>query len=188
VGDLSFTSWSNTGDSVTAEFFRDNLYVHIRAQGVLVDEAGPLAGKLDKLILARPTLTYEQLLARRPKVELGQFNPGFKTPQGGAALRYRVSAPALTGSRPSEYKVLPVHATRDGAWTGARDGWIDLGSAGERVEVSLTAISEELLPGEASRTVESPGAPPKRPGATGPAAGPPGSSPAQPGRSPRGKT
>ncbi|MBA7660106.1 hypothetical protein ES703_68105 [subsurface metagenome] len=138
LGDLSFDRFSSSRTGRTVEFFCDNLYVKIRGTGVFVDEVLPLAYKLDKLIQQRPALTYEQLLARRPKVVIHNYDPKVRTHLGGKALRYTATSPAGT-------RIIRTHAKVNGAFAGAADGFIDLARQEGPISAELTAITNELL-------------------------------------------
>lgn len=146
LGDLAFDGFSSDHMDRTVEFFRDNVYFKIRGAGVFVDEVLPLAWKLDKLIQLRSTLTYVQLLARRPKVAIHDFNPNIRTRFGSKALRYTLESP--TGTR-----IIRTHARINDSLANATDGLINLGTKVGLINVELTAISSELLANTTKRKI-----------------------------------
>ena len=144
LGDLSFDRFSSSRTDRRVEFFRDNLYVDIRGTGVFLDEVLPLARKLDNLIKQQPVLTYEQLLARRPKVVIHNYDPNVRTRLGGKALRYTAPGPVDT-------QVVWVHATHNGVFSGAADGLIYLNKQEGPACIEFTAITDELLASTTNR-------------------------------------
>ena len=131
LGTISFS----TGSRVS--FVRDNICVRIRAKGCFANEALPLAHKIDAMLLAQPTLTYQELLARRPSVTIAA-NVDEAGMNGRRTVSYDISVP------PGQ-EIVSVRASIDGQSTTAKDGKITLADKSGTFGVKLTVITNELL-------------------------------------------
>jgi len=119
-------------------FARDNIAVIIDARGELAGEALPLARKIDALIKKQPALTYEQLLARKPSITIGERAQ--KTDLAGQeTVSYEVSVP-------KGQEIVSVRAYVDGRQTGVKDGKVYIvGKKEGKVKVKLTTTTSELV-------------------------------------------
>lgn len=118
-------------------FVRDNIAVIIDARGELAGEALPLAQKIDALIKKQLTLTYQQLLARRPSITIAA-KAVKSTTADHFTTPYDVSAPERAN-------IVSVKAYVDGESTWFEDGRIVIRGKKGEVKVKLTATTSELL-------------------------------------------
>jgi len=120
-------------------FVRDNIFVEVQADGCFAGEAMPLAYKIDELIQKQLAYTYEQLLARRPTIVLGQ-NVEKTSSRDIWTISYNVSAPVGV-------EIMDVKAYVDDRSTWLADGKIYLSRVREgwEVKIKVTAITGELL-------------------------------------------
>lgn len=137
LGTISFLIESRNKGSVKIIFARDNVCVDIRGDGNLSDEALTLAYKIDAKLVKQPTLTYQQLLSRRPTVTVAPIADRAKV-NGRRTVSYDATAP--TGQ-----KIIRTIASVDGENEAAKEGKIYLADKKGKVPVKITAITNELL-------------------------------------------
>jgi len=146
LGDISFEIESRSGGDTRLYFTRANLAVRIRGDGALSGAALELARRIDARVLDQRPLSPEQLLERRPTIELGgQVEDG--------ALAYEVRVP---GRGAGQGQVVAVRAWVGGRAVPAQEGRVEMGGEGaEAGPVEVVVVTAELLAGEARR--EGPG-------------------------------
>lgn len=141
-GDISFEIEARSGGDSRLYFTRANLAVCIRGDGALSGAVLELARRIDTRVLDQRPLSPEQLLERRPTIELGrQVEDG--------ALSYEVGVP---GRSAGQGQVMAVCARVGGRAVPAQEGRVVLG--GDRAAtgpVEVVVVTAELLAGEASR-------------------------------------
>ncbi len=139
LGDVSF---GRNNEKVM--FVRDNIFVEVQADGCFAGEAIQLAYKIDQLIQKQPAYTYEQLLARRPTIVLGQ-NVEKTIYRDNWTISYNVSAPVGV-------EIMDVKAYVDDRSACIEDGKISLTRVrkGWTIKLKVTATTDELL----SSTIE----------------------------------
>jgi hypothetical protein len=139
LGTVALLSRSRDGSEVSLFFSRANVAFHLRGHGSLAGEVLPLARRLDGRVAGQQPLTYEQLIGRRPGVDLA----------GGAeaeALGYEVRLPAGR-------QVFTVEARVDGQAAPAAGGRVLLSGRRGTVQVEVITITRELLAGAARTEV-----------------------------------
>jgi len=133
LGTLSYVT--KTGH---VEFIRDSVVVIIRSSGVFADGAMSLARKLDRQITEQPPLTHRQLLSLRPAVALADIARRDKSRD-----RNTVSCKATAADG---QEVVCIRAsTRQGQYEDVRAGQIPLPNTGQRVRVTVMAVTDGLL-------------------------------------------
>lgn len=140
LGDLAFVVVPRSGPETRLWFVRANVVFRLRGHGTLSEAVRPLARRLDAEVLAQPPLTREELLGRRPIVQLGGRAEG-------GELGYTVRLPG--GG-----EVVAAEARVDGQPFPAPAGKVRIGPGRGPVEVEVTAVSRELLAGSARAKVE----------------------------------
>jgi hypothetical protein len=144
LGDVSFVSFYRERKDEEVMFVRDNIFVKVQADGCFAGEAIRLAYKIDQLIQKQPAYTYEQLVARRPTIVLGQ-NVEKTIYRDIWTISYNVSAPVGV-------EILDVKAYVDDRSACIEDGKIHLTPVREgwTIKLKVTATTGELL----SSTIE----------------------------------
>ncbi len=149
LGTVSFVRRRSGGRASTSvHFVRDNICVLIRAKGDFVDEALPLARKIDALILQQPELTYEQLMALKPTVAIAE-SAVKPDPSGMLGVSFDASAPA-------GQEIVHHSARVDHQGCAIREGKIQIGPVKPevtRIKVKLTVITKGLLSATTERDV-----------------------------------
>ncbi|GEM_PF-4463373 len=132
-------------------FVRDNIAVLVRVDGDWEQEPLALALEIDRLIKAKPILTYEQFQARRPVVSIAPEVDIQKTERGGVRWR-RISYDA---SAPANRNIKNRVAYINGEHVGFHDGRISVPRDEKGlVTVELIVVTDELLVGKAERTID----------------------------------
>ena len=139
LGTVALLNRSRDGTEVSLRFSRANVAFHLRGRGSLAGEVLPLARRLDGRVASQQPLTYEQLVGRRPGVDLaGRAEAG--------ALGFELRVPAGR-------QVLDVEARVDGRAAPAADGRVALAGYRGTVQVEVITITRELLAGAARTEV-----------------------------------
>jgi hypothetical protein len=134
LGDVSFVR-----NNEEVMFVHDNIFVEVQAGGCFAGEAIQLAYKIDQLIQKQPAYTYEQLVARRPTIVLGQ-NVEKTISRDIWTISYNVSAPVGV-------EIMDVKAYVDDRSACIEDGKIHLTRVrkGWTIKLKVTATTDELL-------------------------------------------
>jgi len=98
LGNVSFSTESSSQDDMLIRFVRDNVSVSVRAHGCFVGEVLPLARKIEAALVGLPSLSSDQLLARRPALTMSS-HVDEATPKSGnlRAITYDISTPPGQG-------------------------------------------------------------------------------------------
>jgi len=137
LGALAFVRRSGTTDYRSLKFVRDNIAVCLTAGGTLVEEAEPLAHKLDKAIALQPSVMYADMLARRPRVSVHSA-PDESSTKGSTFISYDTAAPL-------GQDVLFVRAYVGDQKVAIKNGKILLQNKKGKVKIKLVAVTSELL-------------------------------------------
>lgn len=140
IGDLAFLVVPRSGPERRLWFLRANVVFRLRGHGSLSEAVLPLARRLDAEVLAQPPLTREELLERRPTVQLGDR-------AAGGEVGYTVR---LAGGG----EVVAAEALIDGQPAPAPAGKVHIGPRRGPVAVEVVTITRELLAGSARARVE----------------------------------
>jgi hypothetical protein len=143
IGDLAFVVRARTGQDARMWFVRSNVVFRLRGHGTLTEALRPLARRLDDEVLAQPPLTREELLGRRPVVQLGS-----RSESGEVAYTVRL---------PGGGELVAAEARIDGQPAPAPAGKVLLGARRQAAEVEVVAVTSDLLASSAAAKVESGG-------------------------------
>jgi hypothetical protein len=150
LSDLGTMSYVHRGNnSKFVDFVRDNIFVTIRGDGEFSDEALPLARKIDSAIIKGPSLTYEQLISRRPLITIAPLAEKMEGRRWQKSISYNVSTP-------NDVNVVNTTVLYGDKRDGVTDGKIIIPDMREPTSIKLLAITSELLVGQCERMVDVP--------------------------------
>jgi hypothetical protein len=127
-------------------FVRDNILVTISGEKIQSDEVLITARKIDSAIINSPALTYEQLISRRPVLEIKE-DFGKVVGRKQRDVSYKISAP-------NGIKVMSTWA--EGGEVQKAEHRINLPEEEGPAEIKLFAVTNELLVGYCEKTINVP--------------------------------
>jgi len=132
LGDISFLSEFREKKDIHIRFIRDNICISILANGYFAEDVLHLARKIDAMIIKQPPLSYEQLINRRPTIDIGS------KVKDKREVSYEISVPVAQ-------RIVFIRAYIDDRGVMAKEGIIPLEERKGEVKVKLVAITKELL-------------------------------------------
>ncbi len=133
LGTVALLTRSRDGSESDLRFSRANVAFHVRGRGSLGGEVLALARRLDAKVASQSPLTLEQLVARRPTVDLARAAEA-------EALPFDLELPRGRA-------LLGVQASVDGQPAPAEGGRVLLARRQGSARVEVQAITSELLVG-----------------------------------------
>jgi hypothetical protein len=128
----SFIVESHNKNKVEIKLVGGNIFVCVKAKGNFVETAFIFAKTIDDLIVKQPVLTYQQLLERRPSIEI----------ISGFAAKKEVKYALYLSF---DQKIARVLNYIDGQFAAAGDGKIVLAGQQGDIGIRLIAMTTHLL-------------------------------------------